>query len=127
MGIIKLFLDKYEIEFFLLCIMGILPFVDSLLEKNNCLESLPLVVIMLLSFLFVYKVVICKSSQWAWGALGFYGIVIIPIGLYEYFAVQIENDSGVKVIYNLLSLFFVAIVLLRTCFRLENLKEAGGD
>ena len=61
------------------------------------------------------------------GALGFYSIVVIPIGLFEYFSVQFKNDTNVRAIYNILGLIFVAAVLLRTCFRLENPKKIGGD
>ena len=127
MSIVKIILDKYEIEFFLLGVMAILPTLDSLLESTSLLEILPRLAFILICIVFIYKVAICKSHRWAWGALGFYNIVVIPIGLFEYFSVQFKNDTNVRAIYNILGLIFVAAVLLRTCFRLENPKKIGGD
>lgn len=127
MTILKLFLDKCEIEFFLLGTMAILPALDSLLEGTGLLDILFRLVFILICLAFIYKVAICKSFKWACGALGFYSIVVIPIGLFEYFSVQFNNDTNVRAIYNILSLIFVDAVLLRTCFRLENPKKIGGD
>ena len=60
MSIVKIILDKYEIEFFLLGVMAILPTLDSLLESTSLLEILPRLAFILICIVFIYKVAICK-------------------------------------------------------------------
>ena len=62
MTILKLFLDKCEIEFFLLGTMAILPTLDSLLESTSLLEILPRLAFILICIVFIYKVAICKHD-----------------------------------------------------------------
>ena len=121
--IVKRMLSKYEIEFFLLGSVMLLPNLDSLLEHVDWAEASSSLIVILIDLMFIYKVVFCKSSKWAWVALLLYIFIIIPMVVFIYFAEYIQNDSVLKVIYHLFNIFLVAIILLRTCFRLDNLKK----
>lgn len=124
--IVKRMLSKYEIEFFLLGSVMLLPNLDSLLEHVDWAEASSSLIVILIDLMFIYKVVFCKSSKWAWGAFLLYIFIIAPMIIFIYFTEYIQNDSTINVIYNCLNIFLVAIILLRTCFQLENIKETGG-
>ena len=124
MNAIKRAMDRYEVEFLLLGMMVVLPMADSLLTATGWGEILLLSFFVAICLLFIYKVVVSKSPNWAWAAWGSFCCLIVPVALFGYFAGPGQKDSHVKIIYVLCNVLFIAIVLLRTCFRLEDLKRA---
>ena len=123
MNLIKRTLDRCEVEFLLLGMMVVLPMADSLLTATGWGEILLLSFFVAICLLFIYKVVVSKSPNWAWAAWGSFCCLIVPVALFGYFAGPGQKDSHVKIVYSLLNVLFIAIVLLRTCFRLEDLKR----
>lgn len=124
MNAIKRAMDRYEVEFLLLGMMVVLPMADSLLTATGWGEILLQSFFVAICLLFIYKVVVSKSPNWAWAAWGSFCCLIVPVALFGYFAGPGQKDSHVKIVYSLLNVLFIAIVLLRTCFRLEDLKRA---
>ena len=124
MNLIKRTLDRCEVEFLLLGMMVVSPMADSLLTATGWGEILLLSFFVAICLLFIYKVVISKSPNWAWAAWGSFCCLIVPVALFGYFAGPGQKDSHVKIIYVLCNVLFTATVLLRTCFRLEDLKRA---
>ena len=124
MNAIKRAMDRYEVEFLLLGMMVVLPMADSLLTATGWGEILLQSFFVAICLLFIYKVVVSKSPNWAWAAWGSFCCLIVPVALFGYFAGPGQKDSHVKIVYSLLNVLFIATVLLRTCFRLEDLKRA---
>ena len=124
MNAIKRAMDRYEVEFLLLGMMVVLPMADSLLTATGWGEILLQSFFVAICLLFIYKVVVSKSPNWAWAAWGSFCCLIVPVALFGYFAGPGQKDSHVKIIYVLCNVLFIATVLLRTCFRLEDLKRA---
>ena len=123
MNLIKRTLDRCEVEFLLLGMMVVSPMADSLLTATGWGEILLLSFFVAICLLFIYKVVVSKSPNWAWAAWGSFCCLIVPVALFGYFAGPGQKDSHVKIIYVLCNVLFIATVLLRTCFRLEDLKR----